>query len=242
MKPEAVVSDRWVKIRSGAAPYALSPMSSLDGRVAVVTGGLGALGRQLCEALDDVGAEVVVADGDGLACRRWAEEQTWGAGRRLVGVGVDVTDPGSLAALRDEVLRRSGRIDVLVNVAARDEGSPPGPARAEPDTLEGWRRAIDVELTGTFLACHVLGAEMVARGGGSIVNVAPGSADSPGRAAARAGLVAFTRYLAARWASAGVRANVLSSGGVGPVLFLASDASSYVTGADLTVECGWTSG
>jgi NAD(P)-dependent dehydrogenase (short-subunit alcohol dehydrogenase family) len=267
------------------APFALA------GRVAVVTGGIGLLGRQFCTAMLDAGAEVVVADIDALGCRRFAEELAWMGTGRAFGYGVDVTRPDSLQALRDEVLRRSGRLDVLVNSAAvndRFDESAGGEAlRFETYPLAAWERALEVNLTGTFLACQVLGTEMARRGSGSIINiastygmVAPDQrlyqrADGTQRfwksaayPAAKGGVIAFTRFLAAYWAEAGVRVNVISPGGVeagqdefflrgygartpmgrmarpdelrGAAVFLAGEAASYMTGANLVVDGGWT--
>jgi NAD(P)-dependent dehydrogenase (short-subunit alcohol dehydrogenase family) len=263
----------------------------LDGRVAIVTGGLGLLGRAFCAALLDGGAELVVADLDGDACRRRAEDLGSALGGRVHGHAVDITQPASLLALRDAVLAASGRIDVLVNSAAIDdrfnEGAAAEESRFENYPLAMWRRAVDVNLTGTFLSCQVLGAEMARQGRGSIINIAstyglvapdqrlyqrPDGEQrfwkSAAYPAAKGGVIALTRFLGTYWAQAGVRVNAVSPGGVynaqeehfvasygartplgrmaqpaemsGAVVFLASDAASYVTGSNLVVDGGWT--
>jgi NAD(P)-dependent dehydrogenase (short-subunit alcohol dehydrogenase family) len=261
---------------------------SLQDRVAIVTGALGLLGREHCRALAEAGARVVVADLDGDAAARFAAELP-GA----VGLALDVTRRASIEALRDELLRRFDRIDVLVNNAAindKVEGATGDLAEAskfERYPLELWQRSMDVNVTGAFLCCQVIGAVMASRGSGSIVNiastyglVAPDQSlykrpdgtqafyKSPVYPVGKAALLGLTRFLAAYWGRAGVRVNALSPGGVengqeeffvdeysrrtplgrmarpgdfrAALVFLAGEGSSYMTGANLVVDGGWT--
>jgi NAD(P)-dependent dehydrogenase (short-subunit alcohol dehydrogenase family) len=263
---------------------------SLDGKVAVVTGGLGLLGRQHGLALADAGAHVVVADLDRPAADRFAGELTGRSGRRAHGCRVDITDPEAVASLCDEVQSTLGPIDVLVNNAAIDDkfsAVVDDLSAFECYPLERWKAMLDTNVTGTFLCCQIIGREMAERGSGSIINiastyglVAPDQAlyrnadgsqaffKGPAYSTTKGAVLALTRFLAAYWGNRGVRVNALSPGGVdngqdpgfiarysartplgrmatatdyqGALVFLASDASSYMTGANLVIDGGWT--
>ena len=279
-----------------------SPTFSLSGKVAVVTGATGLLGRRHCAALAAAGAHVVATDLDAAACTALAGELSGGAASgpaapaaaasEALGLAADITLPDQVKALRDAVLARFGRIDVLVNNAALNEKveSPLAAGevlRFENFPLDLWEGSLKVNVTGTFLCCQLLGGEMARQGAGSIVNVAstyaivapdqslyrqPDGTQTFFKSAAypttKGAVLALTRFLAAYWGRSGVRVNALSPGGVengqdegfvsrysartplgrmadpadyqGALVFLASDASSYMTGANLVVDGGWT--
>jgi NAD(P)-dependent dehydrogenase (short-subunit alcohol dehydrogenase family) len=261
----------------------------LTGKTAIVTGACGLIGRKHCEALAQAGANVVVADLHAEACAAVAAELPGGMHLPLA---VNVTDPASLAAARDQILAQFGHIDVLVNNAAiNDMFENPALAadlsKFENFPLVTFQQVLEVNVTGVFLAAQVFGTPMAQQGSGSIINVAstyglvgPDQSiyrneageqtfyKSPSYPMTKGAVVNFTRYLAAYWGKDGVRVNTLSPGGVensqdeffikqysaktplgrmaaatdyqGAVVFLASDASAYMTGANLVVDGGWT--
>jgi len=261
---------------------------SLKNKTAIVTGALGLLGRKHCEALANAGANVVVADLDETGAVEFAET----LGEQHGGLKVDVTSERSLKTAREQIMNRYGTIDVLVNNAAiNDMFENPGMAKElsafENYPLDAFRKSLEVNITGVFLASQVFGAAMVELGTGSIINIAstygvvgPDQTiyrnecgeqtfyKSPVYPVTKGAVVNFTRFLAAYWGNKGVRVNTLSPGGVengqsevfiqnysaktllgrmadpsdyqGALVFLASDASAYMTGANLIVDGGWT--
>jgi NAD(P)-dependent dehydrogenase (short-subunit alcohol dehydrogenase family) len=154
----------------------LATSKPLADRVAIVTGALGLLGQEHCAALAAAGANVIVADLDLDRARHFGTvlENTYGA--PALGGFLDVTEAASVDALKDAVLDRFGRIDVLVNNAAIDDKFDPGAgieaSRFEAYALERFRRQLEVNVTGVFLCCQRIGTWLAERGSGSIINVA----------------------------------------------------------------------
>jgi NAD(P)-dependent dehydrogenase (short-subunit alcohol dehydrogenase family) len=269
----------------------MSDPFDLTGRVAVVTGGAGLLGRRHCEALARAGATVVIADVDGDGAQAAAAEVAQSHRTQALGVATDITRAADVERLLAEVLDTFGRVDVLINNAANNPQVAPDAAsswaRLEHFPLEQWQADLDVGLTGAFLCSRTIGAELARRGAGVILNVASDLAviapdqrlyrqeglpeeEQPVKPVSytvvKTALLGLTRYLATYWAGAGVRVNALSPGGVqtdqpaefverlsrlvplgrmaaadeyeGVVLFLCSDASSYMTGQNVVVDGG----
>ena len=184
---------------------------SLEGRAAVVLGGTSGLGLQIALGLAEAGADVVAS------ARRQAEVDATAAaieakGRATLRMGADVADRGSLERLRDAVLARWGKVDILVNCAGRTKRGP---------TLtfaeEDWTAILDVNLTGTLRACQIFGAPMLAAGYGRIVNIASlttfvALTEVAAYAASKAAVASLTRSLAVEWSRQGVCVNAIAPG------------------------------
>lgn len=251
---------------------------SLDGKTVLLTGGTGLYGQPFAAALAEAGAHVVVTSRDRDRAEVAASELR-GAGAEASAVALDLGDPDSIAAAAAEVADRFGALDVLVNNAVHRAGRG-----IEETTGEDWDATSAVNSRGLFLVTQALGLPMVERGSGSIINigsiyglVGPSFEIYAGTVMTmpafysfdKAGMVGFTRYLAAAWGPRGVRVNCLSPGGLrsegqapefveayesrvplgrlageddvtGALVFLASDASEYITGVSLPVDGGWT--
>jgi NAD(P)-dependent dehydrogenase (short-subunit alcohol dehydrogenase family) len=217
----------------------LESMFDLTGRVAVITGGTGLLGLQHAEAIASAGGIPVLADirTDSVDASSATFRERFGPAACVL--QTDITDPESVRALLAEVLRRYGRVDILINNAANnpkvEKAAEVEFSRLENFPLKQWQDDLSVGLTGAFLCSQVIGSEMAKRGGGVVVNVASDLAviapdqrlyRQPGLPADRqpvkpvtysivkTGLIGLTRYLATYWAEAGIRVNAISPGGV----------------------------
>ncbi len=241
----------------------------LTDRVALVTGGGGALGSEIGRGLAAFGARVVLAD---LAGERAA--QVAGAIDGARGETVDVTDPESAGALTARVLAASGRIDVLVNAAGVFRVAPMLELK-----LSDWETVLKVNLTGIFVMTQAVGAAMLRQGKGRVINLGSvssrvGNPEYAAYAASKGGVAQLTRALGAEWCTHGVLVNAIGPAFtetpltrgylerpearrrvvekipmgrmgeprdlVGAAVFLASDASAFVVGQILYVDGGRT--
>ncbi|MCG9967995.1 SDR family oxidoreductase [Pelotomaculum terephthalicicum JT] len=265
-----------------------SELFSLKGKTAVVTGGIGILGKHFCSGLAEFGANVAVVDLDEKAAGEFAAELAKKYGIKATGLGCDVSAPESVNIMVSKVVETFGEINILHNNAAGK--STDLNAYFAPTTEYSpaeWRRIMSVNMDGMFLVAQATGRQMIAQGkGGTIIQTASiygvmgpdhriyeGSyylnreINTPAvYAASKAAVIGLTKYLATLWADMGIRVNTITPGGVesgqndifkknystrvplgrmaqpqemvGALIYLASDASSYVTGQNVIVDGG----
>lgn len=249
----------------------------LSGKVALVTGGAGKYGRQIVAGLAEAGAHVYTASRD-LKSQEELAAELRGKGLNVTALRLDQADEASVNAAREEILRASGRIDVLVNNAV----SRPMKDGYASDA-ETFDESMRVNATGLFIITRAIGDVMT--DGGSIINI--GSIQGmiapdptiyegtdlngwyPDYFFHKGGMINFTRFVASYYGKRGIRCNCVSPGGFqteahpdafvrqysartflgrmagdtdlkGVVVFLASDASAYITGTNIPVDGGYT--
>ena len=187
-------------------------MGRLDGKVCVITGAGGGIGREAALLFSDEGAQVCVADVDGDAAERTAADA-----RNAFAVQVDVADAESVRRMYEETATRYGGIDVLYNNAGISPADDDSILDTEPDA---WQRVQDVNTKGVYLCCKYGIAHLLQRGGGSVINVASfvalvGAATSQiSYTASKGAVLSLSRELAVQFARQGIRVNALCPGPV----------------------------
>ncbi len=184
---------------------------SLEGRVAVVTGGTSGIGRALSLGLADAGADVIASARRKEQVDKTASEIE-ARGRKTLRLSSDVSDRGTLETLLAAVLERFGKVDILVNCAGTIKRTP------TLDMPEAeWTNILNTNLTGTLRACQVFGRHMLERGYGRIINIASlnsfvALSEVAAYAASKAGVASLTRSLAVEWSKKGVTVNAVAPG------------------------------
>lgn len=169
----------------------------------MVTGAGGGLGGAIAARLNAMGASVVLAD---------IREPTELPSPDCFGMACNIADTDAVEAMGREVMKRYGRCDILVNNA----GTKAAPVSLEDLPIDDWDKVFGVNVRGAFLCARVLAKMMLARGAGSIVNIASIGAQMPTRIGAygpsKAAIQGLTRQMAVEWGPRGIRANSVSPG------------------------------
>jgi len=195
-----------------------SELFKMDGRVALMTGGHGELAYAMAATLADLGCDLVLASRKQDKCEELATELRATFGRQVTALRCDVAKEEEVVTTVAEAMRRHGRIDVLINNAGTSYWGLP-----EEIPLKGWQKVMDVNLTGTFLSCREAAKVMIARGSGSIINIAsvgaylsyrPRDGQIVPYTTSKAAIVHLTQDLAAQWAAKGIRVNAIAPGQV----------------------------
>jgi NAD(P)-dependent dehydrogenase (short-subunit alcohol dehydrogenase family) len=188
-------------------------MIALDGKVAIVTGGAGGIGREYGRALGVAGASVVLADLDGERAQKVAGELR-GEGLRAIGVQADVTSEESTHAMAAAATGEFGGIDILVNNAALMAELPQLSLMEFP--LDWWDRVLRVNLTGPLLCARACVPSMIERGGGKIINQSSGGAFVNGRpyGISKMALISLTHGLARDLGAHRINVNAIAPGAI----------------------------
>lgn len=245
----------------------------LDGKIALVTGSARGLGKEIALSFAQNGCSLVLVD------RIYPTEtakEIEKLGSPHISVQANVSDEAEIRNVVKEAISQFKKVDILVNNAGISQLSY---TPTEDTPVEEWDEIMRVNLRGTFLCCKYVGKQMIADGGGSIINISTtaginGVPRAPAYCASKAGIILLTKSLALEWAKHDIRVNAIAphyletglteglraspkvySGLIkqipmnrfgkpeeiiGTVLFLSSPASSYMTGAVIVVDGGFT--
>jgi NAD(P)-dependent dehydrogenase (short-subunit alcohol dehydrogenase family) len=187
-------------------------MFSLEGKVAAVIGGGGVLAGEMAMGMAEAGADIAILDFNPAAAEARAAA-IGQLGRRAIAIPVDATSKPGLQAALERILTELGRVDILINAAGINSGTP-----FLEITEEEWHHILNVDLTSVFLACQVFGKAMVESGeGGSIINISSVSSGPPlskvfTYGVSKGGVNQVTQFLAREWAPYRVRVNAIVPG------------------------------
>jgi gluconate 5-dehydrogenase len=190
----------------------------LDGRRALITGGRGALAEAMAATLADLGCAVALASRHAAECETIAARIAERFGAPAIGLTCDIADEDSVERVIEDTVDRLGGLDILVNNAGASWWGLP-----QDIPLKGWQKVMDVNVTGTFLACRHAARHMIGHGGGAIVNIAsvgafisyrPEDGQVVPYTTSKAAIVHLTSDLAAQWAGHGIRVNAIAPGSI----------------------------
>ena len=190
----------------------------LAGRRALITGGRGALAEAMAATLADLGCAVALASRNAEECETIAARIAARFGTPAIGLACDIADEASVEAVVAATVERLGGLDILVNNAGASWWGLP-----QDIPLKGWQKVMDVNVTGTFLACRHAARHMIAHGGGAMINIAsvgafisyrPEDGQVVPYTTSKAAIVHLTSDLAAQWAGHGIRVNAIAPGSI----------------------------
>jgi len=254
----------------------MTELFDLSGKVAIVTGGSGGIGRAVAIGLARHGADVVVVART-LSKLEPVANEIRSLGKKATAISADVTDEQSVSRMVDDVMKEFSRIDILVNSAGLALRRP-----AAEITVNEWQQVMDFNVLGTFICCKVVGRVMIRQNGGKIVNMSSirgilgASMGAAAYGPSKGAVDALTRTLACEWAKYNIFVNAVAPSLVmtdlsrslmsdpeqakariariplgreaeledivGPTIFLASRASSFITGQIIHVDGGTSAG
>lgn len=202
----------------GLQPGFLQSLFRLDGKVALIMGGRGALAEAMGATLADLGCDVALASRHVEECEEIATGLRERFKRRAIGLRCDASREEEIEQTIAKVAAEFGALDILINNAGASWWGLP-----QDIPLSGWKKVVDVNLTGTFLSCRHAARHMIARGSGVIINIAsvgaflsytPEAGQVVPYTTTKAAIVHLTQDLAAQWAGHGIRVNAIAPGSV----------------------------